>query len=186
MSILGVLTCILSCFLYFSPVYVVIRQKTSSPRLLIPRSIAQEMRCYVCMPIRALYLYAEPIVEPLFLYLYSSCAILQIHVSSALLTINVVYGVFAGKASPSQHYNHTPELSRSPGPASLQHPARWMDPDQYQKEKQSFIMRVIVGDVPNSGYMLRFTQEHACLRISTKPVDMPHGIVPRRHSTPSK
>ena len=34
-------------------------------------------------------------------------------------------------------------------------------------------MRVIVGDVPNSGYMLRFTQEHACLRISTKPVDMP-------------
>ena len=41
------------------------------------------------------------------------------------------------------------------------------------KEKQSFIMRVIVGDVPNSGYMLRFTQEHACLRINTKPVDMP-------------
>jgi len=24
----------------------------------------------------------------------------------------------------------------------------------------------------HSGYMLRFTQEHACLRISTKPVDM--------------
>ena len=36
-------------------------------------------------------------------------------------------------------------------------------------------MCVIVGDVPNSGYMLRFTQEHACLRISTKPVDMPEG-----------
>ena len=72
------------------------------------------------MPIRALYLYAEQIVEPLLLlYLYSSCAILQIYVSSALL-----------------------------------------------------IMRVIVGDVPNSGYMLRFTQEHACLRISAKPVDM--------------
>ena len=72
------------------------------------------------MPIRALYLYAEPIVEPLFLlYLYSSAAILQIYVSSALLIINVVYGVFAGKVSPSQHYNHTPELSRSPGPASL-------------------------------------------------------------------
>jgi len=34
-------------------------------------------------------------------------------------------------------------------------------------------MCVIVGDVPNSGYMLRFTQEHACLRISTEPVDMP-------------
>ena len=30
----------------------------------------------------------------------------------------------------------------------------------------------IVGDVPNIGYMLRFTQEHACLRISAKPVDM--------------
>ena len=48
-----------------------------------------------------------------------------------------------------------------------------MDPDQHQREKQSVIMCVIVGDVPNSGYMLRFTQEHACLRISTKPVDMP-------------
>ena len=34
-------------------------------------------------------------------------------------------------------------------------------------------MCVIFGDIPNSGYMLRFTQEHACLRISTKPVDMP-------------
>ena len=33
-------------------------------------------------------------------------------------------------------------------------------------------MCVIVGDVPNSGNMLRFTQEYACLRISTKPVDM--------------
>ena len=33
-------------------------------------------------------------------------------------------------------------------------------------------MRVIVGDVPNSGCMLWFTPEHACLRISTKPVDM--------------
>ena len=31
-------------------------------------------------------------------------------------------------------------------------------------------MRTIVGDVPNnSGYMLRFTQKHACLRIRTKP-----------------
>ena len=97
------------------------------------------------------------------------------YVSSALLIINVVYGVFAGKASPSRHYNHTPELSRSPGPASLYHPARWMDPDQYQREKPSFIMRVIVGDVPNSGYMLRFTQEHACLRIGTKPIDMPQN-----------
>ena len=26
---------------------------------------------------------------------------------------------------------------------------------------------------PSSGYMLRFTQEHTCLRISAKPVDMP-------------
>ena len=60
-------------FFLFSPVCVVIRQNTSSPRLPIPRSIAQETRCYVCMPIRALYLYAEPIVEPLFLlYLNSS------------------------------------------------------------------------------------------------------------------
>ena len=44
-----------------------------------------------------------------------------------------------------------------------------MDPDQHQREKQSVIMCVIVGDVPNSGYMLRFTQEQACLRISAKP-----------------
>ena len=50
-----------------------------------------------------------------------------------------------------------------------------MDPDHCEREKQSVIMCVIVGDVPNSGYMLRFTQEHACLRISTKPVDMPEG-----------
>ena len=38
-------------------------------------------------------------------------------------------------------------------------------------------MCVILGDVPNSGYMLRFTQEHACLRISTKPVDMPEDSI---------
>ena len=38
-------------------------------------------------------------------------------------------------------------------------------------------MCVIVGDVSNSGYMLRFTQEHACLRISTKPVDMPEDSI---------
>ena len=30
-------------------------------------------------------------------------------------------------------------------------------------------MCVIAGDVPNSGYMLRFTREHACLRIRVKP-----------------
>ena len=48
-----------------------------------------------------------------------------------------------------------------------------MDPDQDQREKQSVNMCVVVGDVPNSGYTLRFTQEHAYLRISTKPVDMP-------------
>ena len=48
-----------------------------------------------------------------------------------------------------------------------------MDPDQHQREKQSVIMCVTVGDVPTSGYMLRFTQEHVCLRISTEPVDMP-------------
>ena len=54
-----------------------------------------------------------------------------------------------------------------------------MDPDQHQGEKQSVFVCVIVGDVPNnSGYMLRFTQEHACLRVSTKPVDMPEdGII---------
>ena len=34
-------------------------------------------------------------------------------------------------------------------------------------------MCVIVGDLLNSGYMLRFTQENACLRIDTKPVDTP-------------
>ena len=52
-----------------------------------------------------------------------------------------------------------------------------MDPNQYRREKQSFFMRGVVGHVPNSGYMLRFTQEHACLRISTKPVDMPEDSI---------
>ena len=57
-----------------------------------------------------------------------------------------------------------------------------MDPDKYQREIQSFIMRVTVGDVPNSDYMLRVTQEHACLRISTKTVDMPEdGPQTRQH-----
>ena len=37
-------------------------------------------------------------------------------------------------------------------------------------------MRVIVDDAPNSGYMLRFTQEHACLRISIKP-QTPHVYI---------
>ena len=31
---------------------------------------------------------------------------------------------------------------------------------------------LIVDEVPNSGYMLRLTQEHECLRLSTTPVDM--------------
>ena len=39
--------------------------------------------------------------------------------------------------------------------------------------KQSELLRLVVGEVPNSGYMLRFTQGHACLRISTKLADMP-------------
>ena len=39
-------------------------------------------------------------------------------------------------------------------------------------------MCVIVGDIPNnSGYMLRFTQEHACLRVSAEPVDMPEDSI---------
>ena len=72
--------------------------------------------------------------------------------------------------SHSQHYNHTSELSRSRG----QHRCNtrlggWIQINKHQREKQSVIMYVIVGDVPNSGYMLRFTQEYACLRISTKP-----------------
>ena len=45
---------------------VVIRLKISSPRLPIPRSIAHKSSCYVYMPLRAMYLYAEPIVELLF------------------------------------------------------------------------------------------------------------------------
>ena len=56
-----------------------------------------------------------------------------------------------------------------------------MDPEKYQREIQIFIMRVTVGDVPNSGYMLRFTQERACLRISTKPVDMPEDCPQLTH-----
>ena len=52
-----------------------------------------------------------------------------------------------------------------------------MDPDQHQREKQGDIMCVIVGEVLNSGYMLRFTQENACMRISTKPVDVPEDSI---------
>ena len=52
-----------------------------------------------------------------------------------------------------------------------------MDPDRHQRKNQSVIMCVIAGDVPNSGYMLRFTQEHACLRISTIPVHMPENNI---------
>ena len=53
-----------------------------------------------------------------------------------------------------------------------------MDPDQPQRGKQSVIMRVIVGDVPNnSGYMLRLTEEHVCLHVSTKPVDVPEDSI---------
>ena len=42
-----------------------------------------------------------------------------------------------------------------------------------RNREQSVIICVIVGDILNSGYMFRFPLEHACLRISTKPVDMP-------------
>ena len=51
-----------------------------------------------------------------------------------------------------------------------------MDPDQHQREKQSVIICVTDGDVPYSGYMLRFMQEHACLRIRTTP-QMPHVYI---------
>ena len=91
-----------------------------------------------------------------------------------LQTIYSYYGVFAWKASHSQHYNHAPGLSRSRG----QHRCRWIYPDQHQIEKQSVIMCFIVGEVPHSGYMLWFTQESACLLIRTKPVDM------REHRNP--
>ena len=58
-----------------------------------------------------------------------------------------------------------------------------MDLDQHQRGKESVIMCVIVGYVPNSGYMLRFTQEHACLHISSKPVDMPEDSPQTPHIT---
>ena len=45
-----------------------------------------------------------------------------------------------------------------------------------KRETECYYVR-IVGDVPNSGYMLRFMQEHACLRISTAPVDMPEDSI---------
>ena len=52
-----------------------------------------------------------------------------------------------------------------------------MDADQHQRENQSVIMCVIVGDVLNSGHLLRFTQADACLRIRSKPVDMPEDSI---------
>ena len=44
-------------------------------------------------------------------------------------------------------------------------------------------MGLVVGEVPNSGYMLRFTQEYSCLRISIKPVDKPEDR-PQSHRQP--
>ena len=46
-----------------------------------------------------------------------------------------------------------------------------------RNREQSVIICVIVGDILNSGYMFRFPLEHACLRISTKPVDMPEDSI---------
>lgn len=37
------------------------------------------------------------------------------------------YGVPARKASHTHVHNYTPKHDRRPGPASLKHPARWMD-----------------------------------------------------------
>ena len=76
---------------------------------LVP-SRKRRVATHVCrFALCILYLYAEPIVEPLVLLsLYSSCAILQIYVSSALLAIIFVYGVFAGKAeSPTALQPHS-------------------------------------------------------------------------------
>ena len=39
--------------------------------------------------------------------------------------------------------------------------------------KQSELLCLVVGEVPNSSSMLRFKQKHVCLSISSKPVDMP-------------
>ena len=39
--------------------------------------------------------------------------------------------------------------------------------------KQSELLCLVVGELPYSGYMLRLTQKHARLRVSTKLVDMP-------------
>ena len=54
-----------------------------------------------------------------------------------------------------------------------------------RNREQSVIMCVIVGDVLNGGYMLLFTQEYACLLISTKPVDMPEDS-PQTPQHPTK
>ena len=67
----------------------------------------------ICMLNRSLNLSSRCICIPLAPSCKFSCR------THFLRIINVVYGVFAGKASPSQHYNHTSELSRSPGSASL-------------------------------------------------------------------
>ena len=112
--------CILSCSFYFL-LFVLLSGRTPAllASLYLVPSRKRRVATYVCRFALCICTLNRSLNISSLLYLYSSCAIQQIYVSSALLIINVVYGVFAGKASPSQHYNHTPELSRSPGPASL-------------------------------------------------------------------
>ena len=90
------------------------------------------------------------------------------------IKIGSYHGVLAWKATHSKHYNHTPELRRSRGQHRFNtRLGGWTQINIKERNRVLLRASYVVGDVPNSGYMLRFTQEHACLRISTKPVDMP-------------
>ena len=86
------------------------------------------------------------------------------------------------EVSHPHHNTYAPELGRSPRPAFRCNTrlGRRTRIDG-QRQKKEWPICLVVGEVPNSGYMLRFTQGHACLRVSTKPVDMPESCPQTPH-----
>ena len=74
------------------------------------------------------------------------------------------------------HHNiYTSELNRTPRPASRRNTrlGRRTRIDGITLENRVNYMPRRRRDSQYSGYMLRFTQEHACQRVSTKLLDMP-------------
>ena len=134
----------------------------------MPRFIAQEARRYACMPIRALYLYAEPIVQPM-LYWNSSCAILRHPANLRVERTSCYYFCLWRLRGESRvpHSTTTTFLNSAGAGASIAvTPGSVGGPNQHQGEKQSVIVCVIVGDVPNSGYVHVAVHARTCMPTS--------------------